>query len=161
MWSQIILAIVVTSFFLIGLSGIILPVLPGIFFIVLGIIIYAVATQFTVITGGVLTTYLIIGALAWGLEFLAGTIGSKLAGGSKLAAIMGVLGLLVGLSGNLPGMLLGAFIGAFIGALIEGKSASLAAKVAGITLVSLAAGKAIQLVIALGMIVSFAWIVLI
>jgi len=104
----------------VGFVGTILPALPGVPLIFVGMLLAAwtdgfqhVGT-FTLIVLGVLTV------LALAVDFVAGVFGAKRVGASRYAIIGAALGTFVGLFFGLPGLLLGPFAGALVGELAAG-----------------------------------------
>ena len=105
--------IVAILFFILGLAGTILPVLPGAILIYIGMIIYGFMTNFTTLT---LEFYILQGLaliIIIAIDFVASAAGTKRFGGSRAAAWGAVLGTIVSLFFLGPfGLLLGPFAGA-------------------------------------------------
>lgn len=103
-----------------GIVGTILPALPGVPLVFLGMLLAAWADgfrhvgTFTLVVLGVLTVF------ALGVDFIAGMAGAKRVGASRQALAGAMLGTLVGLFFGLPGLLLGPFVGALLGELAAG-----------------------------------------
>lgn len=103
-----------------GIAGTILPALPGVPLVFLGMLLAAWADgfrhvgTFTLIVLGVLTVF------ALGVDFVAGVVGAKRVGASRQALVGAALGTIVGLFFGLPGLLLGPFAGALLGELVAG-----------------------------------------
>lgn len=104
----------------VGFIGTVLPALPGVPLVFIGMLLAAwtdgfrhVGT-FTLIVLGVLTVLALI------VDFVAGVLGAKRVGASRYAVIGAALGTLAGLFLGLVGLLLGPFIGALIGELVAG-----------------------------------------
>jgi Protein of unknown function (DUF456). len=103
---------------LVGLLGVILPILPGIGLIWLTILVYAIAERFATIDIITLAAITLLGAAGFSANLWAGHLGAK-AGGAALSSLL--LGFLTGLAGALIGVILlgvGAIAGAIIGALL-------------------------------------------
>lgn len=104
----------------VGFAGTILPALPGVPLVFMGMLLAAWADDFrhvgtfTLIVLGVLTV------LALVVDFVAGVLGAKRVGASRYAVIGAALGTFVGLFFALPGLLLGPFVGALAGELAAG-----------------------------------------
>ncbi|MEW6446715.1 MAG: DUF456 domain-containing protein [Bacillota bacterium] len=111
-------------FFLAGLAGTILPVLPGSPLILIGMVVYGLFTGFQN-----LSIYFFLGqaaavCLTFIVDYLANAWGVARYGGSKTAIWGGALGLLVGAFLGPVGIILGPFLGAFLGELLaSGRSA--------------------------------------
>lgn len=154
--SAVAIWIITLLLFFLGVAGTIIPGLPGLALVFAGVLFYAWITQFATIST---TTVVVIGvvALLAGLaEWYGSAVVAGLSGG-RTKVLMGtiagsVIGLLVA---SAPGMLLGAFIGAFVGALAEGKDITTAGKVAALSIVGLLGAKALQVIVALGVVIAF------
>ena len=104
-----IVGIVVALLMLAGLVGAILPFLPGAPLIFAGALLYAVATDFTIIGAGRLAILAALGVLAWALEHVAGIVGA-------------LLGMLVGVMVAPIGLLVGPMVGAVAAELLTGRA---------------------------------------
>ncbi|MCX7683464.1 MAG: DUF456 domain-containing protein [Anaerolineae bacterium] len=103
---------------LVGLLGVILPILPGIGLIWLAALAYAIAERFATIDLVTFAALTILGVIGYSANLWASQIGAK-AGGAAFTSLL--LGFLTGLIGALVGWLLfgiGAIAGALIGALL-------------------------------------------
>jgi uncharacterized protein YqgC (DUF456 family) len=104
----------------VGFIGTIVPALPGVPLVFLGMLVAAWADGFqhvglwTLIGLGVLTV------IAVAVDFLAGLAGAKRVGASRMALIGAAIGTIVGIFFGIPGLLLGPFLGALIGELVAG-----------------------------------------
>ena len=102
-----------------GLAGSVIPVLPGPFLIWLGALVYAWASDFTVIGWGMLTVLLVLAVAAWWSDLFLSTVMSRRAGASWKAILGAIVGGLVGamLLSGVPifGTILGALLGAMAG----------------------------------------------
>jgi len=126
--NQIIAVIVTALFFLVGVVGTLLPILPGAPVIWLGMLVYGLIAGFEN-----LNSYFFIGqgllALAvMGVDYLFTAMGSHYFGGSKAALWGAAAGLLVGLLFFPIGLLIGPFLGAAIADLIFRRSTDQAIK---------------------------------
>lgn len=135
-----------------GLSGLLLPVVPGAPILFLGLLFGAWAEDFRYI--GVLTLLILAGmaGLTYVVEFAASILGVKKYGGSRRAMAGAVLGGVVGLFLGIPGILLGPFVGAVIGELSLQRSLDQASRAGFGTVVGLAIGVAGKLAIGIAMI---------
>ncbi len=109
---NIIALIIASLFFLIGLVGTLVPIMPGAPIIWLGMLVYGFIAGFENIgpTFLVVQALLVISVMA--VDYLFTAMGSRYFGGSK-AAIWGAAGgLLVGLFFFPIGLLIGPFVGA-------------------------------------------------
>ena len=141
---------------LIGLAGTLLPVLPGVPFVFLGLLLAAWIDHFQRIGWPALTILGVLTACAIGVDLLASLFGAKRVGASKLALLGAMIGSVVGLFFGLVGIFIFPFIGAVIGELIARKEMGQAAKVGIATWLGLLFGALAKLALALTMIGVFA-----
>lgn len=135
-----------------GLSGLLLPVLPGAPLLFLGLLFAAWAEGFTYIGVWTLLALAVMAALTYVVEFAASILGVKKFGGSRRAMVGAALGGIVGLFLGVPGILLGPFVGAIIGELSLQRSLDQASRAGFGTVVGLAIGVAGKLAIGIAMI---------
>lgn len=135
-----------------GLSGLLLPVLPGAPLLFLGLLFGAWAEGFTYIGIWTLLALAVMAALTYVVEFAASILGVKKFGGSRRAMVGAALGGIAGLFLGLPGILLGPFAGAIIGELSLQRSLDQASRAGFGTVVGLALGVAGKLAIGIAMI---------
>ena len=149
---SLILWIVGAILTVIGLSGLLLPIVPGAPILFLGLLLGAWAEGFQYVG---LWTLLILAAMAlltYGVEFAASVLGVKKFGGSKRAMAGAALGGIVGLFLGVPGILFGPFVGAVIGELSLQRSLDEASRAGFGTVVGLAIGLAGKFAIGIAMI---------
>lgn len=96
----------------VGVAGIVLPGLPGSVFLAAGAVVVAWAEDFTRVSGLTVAACIVLGAVIWATDFVAGLLGARAFGASKWAVLGAALGLLVGLFLGLPGIVLGPAVGA-------------------------------------------------
>jgi uncharacterized protein YqgC (DUF456 family) len=102
---------------IVGLAGLLLPVLPGAPLLLAGLVVAAWAEDFAYVGAGTIAFLTFLAALSYVADFVAGALGAKKFGASTRAVIGATVGALVGLLFGLPGVLLGPFFGAVIGEL--------------------------------------------
>mgnify|MGYP001553328437 CR=1 FL=1 len=135
-----------------GLAGSVLPALLGIPMLFGGIWLVAALDDYQHLG---LWWLLIIGALGGvGViaDFVAGTLGARRVGASKLALWGASLGTLVGMFFGIPGLLFGPFVGALAGELASGTSVLRSAHVGIGTWLGLLFGTLIKLVLSFVMV---------
>jgi uncharacterized protein YqgC (DUF456 family) len=116
-WFEIIMFIIALMLMIVGMAGIILPLLPGVPIIFAAALLYGVATGFAQVTGQVILIFAILTAISLLLDWLATVIGVRKMGGSYLGMLGAFIGMIAGLL--LPGVgIFGFIIGAFIGAVL-------------------------------------------
>ena len=100
-----------------GLTGLVVPGLPGPPLLLGGLVAAAWAEDFAYVGTGTIAVLTFLAAVAFAIDFIASALGAKHFGASKRAIIGAMLGLFVGLFFGLPGILLGPFLGAVLGEL--------------------------------------------
>lgn len=135
-----------------GLAGLLLPLVPGVPLLFLGLLLGAWAENFRYI--GLWTLLILAGmaALTYVVEFAASILGVKKYGGSRRAMMGAALGGIAGMFLGIPGILLGPFVGAVIGELSLQRSLDEASRAGFGTVVGLAIGVAGKLAIGIAMI---------
>lgn len=156
MLSQLFVIFATFTLFLVGLAGLIMPFIPGLPLIWLGIFIYGLGTSFVKISIAFVVWSGIIALLGMIIDFLAGLLGAKVFGASWLGVLGALLGLILGFSFfNLPGIFPGAFAGAFLAEYIQHQEGRTAAKAGAGSLLGLLLGGLLKLVLSLGLIGAF------
>jgi len=157
-WKYIILIGVTIIFFTIGLMGIALPILPGVFFIWLGSVIYGAFTGFKEISFPVIVVFTAMLLFTIVVDYLANIYGAKKFGAGKLGIFFSVIGMMIGVvTAGLIGLIVGPIIGAIIGELLSGKNHRQAFKAGIGTLVGFLSGTIIKFLVGLLMIGIFIW----
>lgn len=139
-----------------GVAGIVIPGLPGIPYMFLVALGYAairnfqfLSTQELMILGGIALASIIV-------DYLAGTLGARFAGASMRSMGIGLLGLVIGLILLPPvGGILGLFMGIFYGEFIRNRNQHQALRAATGGVIGSLVGIGINLILALGFIISF------
>lgn len=149
----VIFAIVSYLLILVGLTGLVFPIIPGGVPIAwLGLFIFAIGTGFERISIAVVVIFFVVMLLTIALDFFA-----PMLGGSKYkAGKWGVLGATFGsLSGiflfGLWGIIIGPFLGTILGELLGGKKPVPALKIGIGTIIILVLGMLVKIVIVLVM----------
>lgn len=151
MW-EILSAVICAILMLIGLIGSILPILPGIPLAWVGLLIYAIGTDFQRISIVTTIVFLVITLVVMAAGYFAPMIGAKKYKASRGGIIGSFLGLIIGIIVfNVWGLILGPFLGALAGELIVKKPPEQAVKSAFGTLVGFIAGTLLQVIVILVM----------
>lgn len=137
---------------LLGLAGMLLPVLPGAPLLFLGLVAAAWAEDFQYVGLWTLLALAAMAGLTYLVEFLASVLGAKKFGGSRRAMAGAAIGGIIGLFLGFPGIILGPFIGAVIGELSLQRSLDQASRAGFGTVVGMAIGVAGKLAIGIAMI---------
>jgi uncharacterized protein YqgC (DUF456 family) len=145
----------------VGLAGTVLPALPGVPLIFVGLWLAAWIDDYQRVGGitlGVLGGLTVLAILA---DLFASVIGAQRVRASPQAIWGALIGSLVGLFFGLPGLLLGPFLGAMAGELVARGGLARATEVGLATWVGLLIGTILKLAIAVTMVAvfAFAWLV--
>lgn len=135
-----------------GLSGLLLPILPGAPLLFAGLVCAAWAEGFRYVGPWTLLLLGCMAGLTYLVEFAAAALGTKKYGGSKRAMVGAVLGGIIGMFLGIPGILLGPFAGAVIGELSLQRSLDQASRAGFGTIVGMAIGVAGKLAIGIAMV---------
>lgn len=138
---------------IVGLLGVVVPVLPGTLLSFGGLICAYIAVD-----GAITTTQLIIcgglSILVMVLDYLLPGYFTKLFGGTKSGITGATIGTFVGFLFGIPGIIIGPFFGAVIGEMVGGKADIDRALTIGLgSLLSFLVGSGIKLIAGLYMIV--------
>jgi hypothetical protein len=98
-----------------GLAGTVLPALPGTAFILGGILLGAWIDDFQRVGTGALVAVGVLALLSWVLDYVAGLLGAKKVGASRLALVGAAVGTVLGLFMGLVGVLFMPLVGAAVG----------------------------------------------
>lgn len=157
--TQTILYVVAALLMLVGLAGTVLPALPGIPLVFVGMVLAAWAGGFEYVGWGWLIALGILTLLSLGIDVLAGSLGAKRVGASKPALVGAVVGSLAGLFFGPLGLFAGPFVGALAGELIHRRDLGQATKVGVGTWFGILLGTVLKVGLAFGMLglFAFAW----
>ena len=146
---------------LVGIAGVILPALPGLPLVFIGMLLAAWAGDFQQIGWVTLVVLGLLTLLSVAVDFFATLVGAKRVGASKKALWGAVLGTFVGIFFGPIGLFAGPFIGALLGELWHGREIGQAAKVGLGTWLGIVLGIVLKLGVAFAMLglFAFAWLV--
>jgi uncharacterized protein YqgC (DUF456 family) len=141
---------------IVGIAGIILPALPGVVLVFIGLLLAAWAEGFQSI--GWLTISLLAGLMVLALitDVLATTLGVRRVGASRWAVIGSVIGTIAGLLFGLAGIVIGPFVGAAAGEYYARRDVIQAGRAGLGTWAGIILGTAVKLALAFSMIALFA-----
>jgi uncharacterized protein YqgC (DUF456 family) len=144
---------------LIGFAGTILPGIPGVPLVFLGLILGAAADGFERVGWPSLLLAALLTLAGIAVDFVAAALGAKRVGASPWALVGAAVGSLVGLFFGIPGLLLGPFVGAGAGEWIARRDLRRAGRVGFATWLGLlfAAVAKIGIVFAMVGIFALAW----
>jgi uncharacterized protein YqgC (DUF456 family) len=135
-----------------GLAGTVIPALPGVPLVFLGLFIGAWIGNFEVIGWTTLSILAVLAVIAWVIDFLAGAAGARYLGAGVRAFWGATIGAVVGIFFGIAGMLLGPFIGAVLGELSGGNDMVSSGKAGVGTWIGMILATAVKLAIAFLMI---------
>jgi len=139
----------------IGIAGLVLPVLPGILLVFAGLFVAAWADGFARVGPLGLTIIGVLALLSLGVDFLASLLGAKRLGASRLALAGAAIGAVVGIFFGIVGVFIGPFVGAVAGEYLARGRLVQAGKVGLGTWIGLILGAIAKVVIAFLMIGTF------
>ena len=150
---------------IVGLVGVVLPIVPGVGFIWLVVLVYAVAERFATVDPVTFAVLTVLGAIGFSADLWMSQVGAKAGGASvwSLLAglVLGAIGAIVGLVflgvGVMPGALVGAVAGVVLAEWYRRKDWREAFKAGGGWLVGCTLSGGVQFLIAILMIVIFVW----
>ena len=137
---------------LVGIAGIIIPGLPGVVLVYLGLFFVAWSDGFARVGWITLTVLLLIGAVAWVIDMFTTVYGARRIGASRWAALGASIGMFIGLWFGLPGIIFGPFLGALGVELLVRKDILEAGKAGLGTWLGLLVGTALKLALIFSMI---------
>lgn len=140
-----------------GLVGTFIPALPGLPIIWVAALVYAILTGFQSIGWLFLLLTGLVVLLVQVAEQMARAWGAKRFGASKWGTWGAVIGSLIGLFFMPFGLFLGPFLGALLAELVQGRSFEEAAKAGWGGLVGVLGSVAINVLVAIGVILAFIW----
>ncbi|KRG66025.1 membrane protein [Stenotrophomonas humi] len=141
---------------IVGLAGIILPALPGVPLVFIGLLVAAWTEGFErvgwlpLVVLGVLTLISVV------VDVLSTVIGAQKVGASRMALLGAAIGTVAGLFFMPIGLFVGPFAGALIGEYVHGRQLGQATKVGLGTWLGIVLGVALKLGLAMAMIGLFA-----
>jgi uncharacterized protein YqgC (DUF456 family) len=99
---------------LLGVAGVVLPVLPGSLLLFGGALLVAWAGGFALVGWPTLTVVGVLAAIIWAVDWVAAALGAKATGASRWAVVGASLGLVVGMFLGPVGIVLGPAVGAVL-----------------------------------------------
>jgi uncharacterized protein YqgC (DUF456 family) len=130
-WYEIIFFILALIVMLVGIAGVILPVLPGLLLILGAAVVFAILTGFQYIGIKTLIVFAALTAFSLAMDWVAAFLGVRRMGGSKAGMIGALVGMIAGMlipGVGIFGFIIGAFVGAVVFELMIGKESRAALK---------------------------------
>jgi uncharacterized protein YqgC (DUF456 family) len=103
----------------VGIAGSVLPALPGVTLVFLGLLLAAWIGDFQQVGPFPLVVLGLLTLMSFVIDLAATALGAKRVGATKLAVVGAALGTVAGLFLGLPGLILGPFVGAVAGELMS------------------------------------------
>lgn len=143
-------------FFIAGILGTILPILPGAVLVYAGILLYGLMTHFKTLGLYFFVIQTAVLILTFFIDYWASAYGTKRFGGSKQAAWGAVIGAILGLAVFGPlGVIIGPFLGAVLAELLRGTPLPQTLRVGVGTIVGTLGGAALKIIAEVLMILYF------
>jgi uncharacterized protein len=139
----------------IGVAGTILPAIPGVTLVFLGMLLAAWIDHFTRIPVWLVVIFAILTAIAWAVDYFAAAAGAKRAGASKLAIVGAMGGTVAGIFMGFVGLLFMPLVGAALGEYFAQRDLRRAGTVGVATWLGLLVGTAVKVAIVFAMIGAF------
>ena len=141
----------------VGIIGIIIPGIPGLVFIMAGILVYGWHVGFEVLGYNFLITMILLTIIGTVIDILGSILGAKKYGASKLSILAMVIGLIFGLMTlGPPGLIIGPVVAViFTEMLISKRSFQDALKVTLGIVLGFLSGIAVRFIIGIAMTISF------
>jgi uncharacterized protein YqgC (DUF456 family) len=134
-----------------GVIGTVLPVLPGVALVFVGMLLAAWIDDFQRIGWITLTVLGALTALVFVIDIVAALMGAKRVGASRLALTGAAVGTVVGMFFGIGGILIAPFLGAFIGELLARGEIEPAARVGFGTWLGMVLGALAKMAVVLAM----------
>ncbi|AWV07431.1 DUF456 domain-containing protein [Marilutibacter maris] len=143
----------------IGIAGTVLPALPGVPLVFVGMLLAAWTGDFQQVGWMPLVALGALTVLSLLVDFAATAMGAKRVGASRLALIGAMIGTFAGLMFGFVGIFVGPFVGALVGELIDTRHMGKATRVGLGTWIGIVVGTVLKLGLAFAMLGLFllAW----
>lgn len=151
----IVLWIAAVALIAIGIAGTILPAIPGVTLVFLGMLLAAWIDHSARIPIWLVGIFAVLTAVTWVVDYLAAAAGAKRAGASRLAVIGAMIGTVAGIFTGFVGLLFMPLVGAALGEFIAQRDLRRAGTVGVATWLGLLIGTAIKVAIVFAMLGAF------
>lgn len=137
---------------LVGIAGTVLPALPGVVFVLGGIVLAAWIDDFARISGWTVGVLAVLAAIGFAVDYVAGALAARRAGASRPGLIGAAIGTVAGVVTGLWGLVFMPLVGAAIGEFIAHRDALRAGRVGAATWIGLLVGAVAKLAIVFTMV---------
>jgi uncharacterized protein YqgC (DUF456 family) len=117
--ANVLMWIVAALLIVAGIAGTILPAIPGIPLLFVGLLVGAWADDFERVGWVTLTVLGVLAVASLAIDLAATALGARRVGATRKALIGAALGTLVGLFFGIPGLIAGPFVGAVAGEMLS------------------------------------------
>lgn len=144
------------ALFVVGLIGIIAPVIPSLPVIWAGILLYGFLTGFETVSVALIAITGAMAVIGTLVDFVAQVLGAKMYGASWIGMVGAVIGSIAGfVVANIIGLVVGAIIGTFFAEFLRHRERIAAARAAWGTLIGFLFGIVVKVGLSIAMIVLF------
>lgn len=158
MQTNLIYLVISSALMILGIIGVLVPVLPGIPFMFLIAVIFGFVTKFADLKTIELIILALIAGLSLTIDYTTGLFGARYGGATKQSIILGFIGLILGTIIFPPlGGIIGLFLAILFSELYIKKDKTKAFKAASGGLIGSLAGIILNLILALLFITLFIW----
>jgi uncharacterized protein YqgC (DUF456 family) len=151
----VVLWIAALALIAVGVAGTVLPAIPGVTLVFLGMLLGAWIDGFARIPVWLVVIFAVLTAIAWAVDYFAAAAGARRVGASKLAVIGALLGTVAGIFTGFVGLLFMPLVGAAVGEYIAQRDLRRAGTVGLATWLGLLIGTAVKVAIVFAMIGAF------
>lgn len=144
--------VIAVTLIVVGLAGVVLPVLPGVVFVFGGIVLAAWIDGFTRISGWTVGVLAVLAVVGFVIDYVAATASAKRAGASRQGLIGAAVGTVAGVFTGLWGLVFMPLAGAAIGEFIAQRDALRAGRIGMATWVGLLIGTVLKIAIVFTMV---------
>ncbi len=157
--TSVLLWLLALGLVVVGLMGTVLPAVPGVVLVLAGFVVGAWVDGFVRVGPWAVVAAILLTVLAWVLEYAAGLLGARRAGGSRWAMVGAAVGTVAGIFLGLWGVLVLPLVGAALGEYLSQRDQMRAVKVGVATWVGMMLGLVAKVVVAFALIGLFvvAW----
>lgn len=139
-----------------GIPVTVIPTMPGMLYMLIMSIVYVIVDRGEHMDPWWLALFIGLFLASVASDYLFGLVGAKIGGASKWSILAGLVGMLIGLLWVPPfGLFLGLFTGVFLGELWRMQDTAHALKAAGFSFAGVLAGVVVNVMLAIGFLVSF------